>query len=178
VRHGGAAAFDAWLGPNAEVHDFRWGGIELEVKATRRQQRHHRINGLDQLEASPGAELFLLSLQFAAAGPSDGATSLAEALAAMRDRVAEFGQDAAFDAVLVDRFDVTPEAEHRYVDRLKLRTEPRLIRIDADAPRLLREDVLSVPRAGMQRILDVDYVLDCEGLGFPDGSDEFNAVIP
>ncbi|MDQ3090088.1 MAG: PD-(D/E)XK motif protein [Actinomycetota bacterium] len=178
VRAHREAAIDSWLGPNAEAHDFRWASTELEVKTTRRQQRHHTINGLDQLGASPDAALYVLSLQFAAAGQGEGAASLADAIRSIRGLLADFGQDGLFDAVLIDRFDLTPETEHRYVERLKLRTEPRLIRIHDNAPRLLRGDVLAVQRDGMQRVLDADYLLDCEGLGVPDGSHEFSSVIP
>jgi hypothetical protein len=178
VRAHGEAALASWLGPNAEAHDFRWAATELEVKTTRRQHRHHKINGLDQLDPSPDGHLFLLSLQFAAAGQTDSGTSLAEAIAATRSALTTFGQDGLFDSVLIDRFDLAPEYERHYVDRLKLRTEPRLIRIVHQTPRLVREDVMGVPRDGMERVLDADYLLNCEGLGVPDGSEEFTAVIP
>ncbi|MGI8729272.1 MAG: PD-(D/E)XK motif protein [Solirubrobacteraceae bacterium] len=179
VRSRGAAAMKSWLGPDAEAHDFRFDDIELEVKTTRRQQRRHTINGLDQLDRSPGAELFIVSLQFASAGPADAGASLAEAIGDLRRLLASLDQDAAaFDAVLIDRFDLLPHTEHRYADRLKLRTEPRLIRVEDRTPRLLRSDVLAAAHDDMQRVVDADYTLDCEGLGVPDGSDEFLTVIP
>jgi len=178
VHARGTSGLESWLGPNAEAHDFRFDDVELEVKTTRRQQRRHTINGLDQLDRSPDAKLFIVSLQYASAGPGGDGRSLAEVIAALRRRLSDLDQDAAFDAVLLDRFDLGPETEHRYVDRFKLRTEPRLILIEDHTARLVKADVLAIPRPDMHRVLDADYTLDCEGLGSPDGSTEFLAVLP
>lgn len=174
----GAQALAAWLGPDAEEHDLRWEGIELEVKTTRRERRLHVINGLDQLKPSTDATLFILSLQYTGAGLADEGHSLSEAIGDMRACLKQYGQDAAFDAVLLDRFNLPPETETHYTERLTLRSEARLIPVEPRTPRLLRTDLQLIDRDEMQRVLDATYTLDCDGLGVIDGSTEFMEILP
>jgi hypothetical protein len=173
-----AEALTAWLGPNAEEHDFRWDGIELEVKTTRKERRLHIINGLDQLKPSTKARLFVLSLQYTGAGLSDGGHSLSEAIGDVRGRLTQYGQDAAFDAVLLDRFGLPRETEGRYTERLTLRSEARLIPIEPRTPRLVRADLQLIDHDEMQRVLEATYTLDCDGLGIIDGSNGFMEILP
>lgn len=54
----------SWAGPHGALHDFEAAGVALEVKAsTRREGRFFKINGLEQLEPSPGSELYLSTVR-------------------------------------------------------------------------------------------------------------------
>ena len=64
----GPSTITSWTGPDREPHDFRVGSFEFEVKVTRAEARIHTINGLYQLQQTPGRTLFILSLQLAPAG--------------------------------------------------------------------------------------------------------------
>jgi hypothetical protein len=53
-------AYEAWLGPRGERHDFRRANLSLEVKTKTRKSTKIRIHSIDQLEAPVGGMLFLL----------------------------------------------------------------------------------------------------------------------
>lgn len=59
-------ALEAWRGPRAEPHDFRRGGIALEVKASlARNGSRTEIHGLDQLDPPTGTDLHIAFLALA-----------------------------------------------------------------------------------------------------------------
>jgi hypothetical protein len=168
-------ALASWVGPQGEAHDFRFDGIELEVKTTTTKDRRHRVR-LGQLDPSPGSTLYLVSLQMAAAG-ADG-ENLGALLARTRKRLAAQGQADAFEQLVEAKYGLGVANENRYRDRLKLRSPTRLVRVDDELPRLTVTDVLSIRRPGMDRLEEVEFVLRAEGLGEPDGSDGFRAILP
>ena len=51
------AALAAWLGPQAEEHDFALPDGDIEVKTTRTDRRVHVIHGAGQLTPAPGRPL-------------------------------------------------------------------------------------------------------------------------
>lgn len=170
-------SLDAWTGPRGEAHDFRVGETEFEVKTTRAERRVHTISGLNQLVASPGHTLYLISLQFAAAG-AVGGRSLAERVTIVRELLDPLGRAEEFDAIMHARYGLTEANRIQYRERVHLRSEPFLVPVSDNFPCLLEEDILAIPRPGMQRISDVRYRLDVSGLGFPDRSSEFLALLP
>jgi hypothetical protein len=170
-------ALDAWTGPRGEAHDFRVGEREFEVKATRTERRVHSISSPTQLVPSPGMELFLLSVQFAGAGAAGGA-SLAERVRAARELFEPFGRAAEFDSLLLAKYGIGEATAGHYRERVQLRSKPYLVPVTPTFPSLREDDILAIPREGMERISDVRYRLDVSGLGFPDGSPEFLAILP
>jgi hypothetical protein len=54
-------ALDSWIGPLGERHDFVFKKWSFEVKGSRRSERIHRINGIEQLDPLPGKDLILVS---------------------------------------------------------------------------------------------------------------------
>lgn len=59
----GSEGLRCWTGPTGARHDFSGGQIGLEVKATlRRHGRFFEIHGHEQLEALPGGQLYLGTL--------------------------------------------------------------------------------------------------------------------
>jgi Putative PD-(D/E)XK family member, (DUF4420) len=174
----GAQALDAWTGPRGEAHDFRTGDAELEVKTTTKQRRVHVIHGLDQLEPSVGADLYLVSIQLAAGGGAADAFTLSEWLVATRERLDGTGRVEAFDQILLDHYGLAREDAGRYRDSYRLRSDPVLIEIHDGVPHLTHTDLEMVSRPEMQRVGEVDYGLDVEGLGVADGSPEFEVILP
>jgi Putative PD-(D/E)XK family member, (DUF4420) len=171
-------ALRSWTGPRGDAHDFRIGDIELEVKATTRQRRIHRIHGIDQLEPSVDARLYLVSVQLAAGGSSDDAFSLYELLESTRKRLTSFGQADQFGEVIADRYGLSKDDEQKYAEAFMLRSPTRLILVDDALPRLLSSDLATIPRPELHRIVELEYALDVDGLGVPDGTEDFNEVLP
>lgn len=171
----GEDAVAAWTGPLAAAHDFRLHGRDIEVKTTRSARRVHLVNGLSQLTPAPDAPLFLLSLRVEDAG--EGGRSLAEAVEAAALALAEPRRPVFWE--LVERSGYRPDDAHRYLIRWRLADPPRLVPVDDRCPRLTRKALGELPaffRA--TRILDVSYQIDVDGMGVPDGSDEFLQIIP
>jgi hypothetical protein len=174
----GPKAVDTWTGPLCETHDFRFGDFELEVKTTRNKRRLHVINGLEQLVASPGRRLYLLSLQFA---PSNGESvfSLRNLVDAVRNLLKNAPhQLALFNSFLRDRCSYNEGHREHYCTTFHLRSNPMLIHVDDTFPRLKRENLRGALGALEQRITDLQYTVDVEALGIVDNTPEFLAVLP
>ena len=178
-RSSGAAfaALDAWVGPLDEPHDFRIGNREFEVKTTTNTQRIHIISSLMQLVPSPEHELYILSLQLEPAGANAGRT-LPEMIQAVRRLFGGNPQQlAGFDAAIKNVGYRDEDASH-YSRRLQLRTPPCLIRVEAACPRLTPELLITLLGPDLfQRVSDVQYRINVEGLGFPDSTPEFLNLI-
>ena len=155
-------ALAAWLGPQAEEHDFVLGDYDVEVKTTRGERRMHVIHGLGQLTPTPGRPLHLMSVQVTLAGASDAGTTLSGMIERIRrrlrvgridfdDKLSEFGWEDA-------------RADRLYTTRLLVRSKPRFYAVDGDFPALTS--------AGLARILtrpelvrSIDYRIDVTDLG-------------
>lgn len=173
-RHG-TQIVAAWTGPTAEPHDFRLGSTEIEVKSTRTGHRVHMINGLGQLQASPERALFMLSLQFEPGGAQVG-MSLPDRVEAIRAKVQT---DPKQLALLNERLLLAGYRDDDavyYPAQLQLRTEPMLIAVDAAVPRITRA-ILASALTAAERIQDVQYRLDVEGLGIRGDDSRFEDVL-
>ena len=173
----GDTALPAWTGPRGEAHDFRISDNEFEIKTTRTERRVHTISSLTQVVPSPGRSLYIVSLQFAAAGATEG-RSLDERIGETRAIFEPAGLAGDFDALLLARYGIGVAERAYYRDRLQLRSAPYLVPVTGDLPCLRPEDILAIPRQGMERISDVRYRIDLGGLGFADDSPEFLAILP
>ena len=175
----GAQALDSWTGPLAEPHDFRMSGTEIEVKATKNRRRLHIINGLEQLVPSSGQELHVLSLQFEPAATVDS-FSLRQMVVDIRTRLQiDDIRRQTFELMLRDGSGYRNADEDHYTATFRLRTSPALVHVDDQCPRLTRELVRGMIGGQIeQRVVDVRYAVDLDGLGVPDGSPEFLAILP
>lgn len=167
-------ALAAWTGPTRAAHDFRFAAHEVEVKTTRGEHREHFISSDTQLVASEGCLLWLLSLQFTAAGPGQGWT-LPDAVRGIRARLRVASLVRSFDQTLRDVFGLDPTGLSAYTGRVKLRTAPYLVPINAAFPRLNPADALE-PQL-LARVSDVRYRVHVDGLGYPPGSIPFVTVL-
>src|SRR5205823_6408923 len=68
----GTSTLSSWIGPWGEPHDFRLQSREFEVKTTVSPQRVHIINGAEQLVASSGCSLSLVSVLLGPPGAGSG----------------------------------------------------------------------------------------------------------
>lgn len=164
----GPSAVSSWTANDdtvADRHDFRLGGAEIEVKATRAHARHHWISSMRQLTASPELSLFLLSLQYEPAGQSPGST-LPEVVATVRAMLDGHPADrAGFERRLLLALYRDEDAVH-YDESLRLASEPSLVPVDGSWP-ALTPDILGsciAPHA-LARLLDLRYQVDVDGLG-------------
>ena len=165
----------AWVGPDRQAHDFRLGDVEFEVKTTSGTKRMHTINGLGQLSPSAGCDLYLISLQLTDAGT--GGETLPELVDRLR---------AALPHADLKGLDTRLEAagyveSHRlhYGRRRRLRSAMSMIPVIEGAPRLTPDALSALPSGfASERISGVIYDVDLTGLGFPDGSPQFLAVVP
>ena len=85
------SSWAAWSGPAGDRHDFRVGGLALEVKAsTRLASSKVTINGLDQLHPPDGGRLHLLHVVLEPTGSGEHTVASLgnRALAACDDRAA------------------------------------------------------------------------------------------
>jgi hypothetical protein len=163
----------AWVGPQKESHDFRVGNIEVEVKASRGSSHVHIINGLAQLQPSPGHRLFVYSLCLVPAGPGGG-TTLADEIRLTRLALPSLLR-AGYCNILKQHFGYQEEYAPDYRQRLQFATPGLLVPVDGSCPRLTKELLSSVPHR--TRITDVRYRANLENLGFENGSPEFDAIL-
>jgi hypothetical protein len=178
LRVFGQGAFTAWTGPLDEPHDFRLGNVEVEVKSTRRHRRVHEITSLDQLQATAGRRLYLLSLQMEAAGHDAGWT-LPDVVDQVRDLLGVATlQRATFEEALRVTWRYANEHASEYGARIEFRQPPMLVEVQSDSPRITRSMLVAALGKGSARIPAVRYDLDVEGVGVLDGSMEFLSVLP
>lgn len=171
------AALDAWVGPGGETHDFRLGEVEFEVKTTSSQSACHFINGVSQLVPSTGCCLYVLSLHLIDAGASG--RTLGEIVEDVRTHFRGRETHEIRFNTLLEQVGYRPgDAEH-YQSRRRLGRSPRLVPVTEGCPRLTREALsLLPPHFEQSRILNVEYSVNLDGLGFADGEPRFMSVLP
>lgn len=159
---GELAAISGWLGPAGEEHDFSLEMFDVEVKTTQSERRVHQISSASQLAASPGRELFLISMQLTPAGNADNGFTLGETIAGLRAQLGD--QRPVFDQRLGDLGWLDQNAE-LYTTRFKLRTEPRAYRVDASFPAITPAR-LAKAFAGASHIEAISYRINTESIPF------------
>lgn len=155
------AAVAAWRGPASEEHDFDIGNVDLEVKTTMSEARHHWISSLEQLKPTVGRPLWFGSVQLTMAGA--GGHSLPELIATTEASLPEAETLAAFRKKL-DEAKWRADLSHLYPRRLRLRTKIALLRVDASFP-ALTPDLLAASNTDQSRLVKVRYMIDVGGLG-------------
>lgn len=163
----------AWTGPERQPHDFRIGDCEFEVKTTRGVNHVHVINGLQQLEPSPGHRLFIYSLRLAPAGAKAG-TTLPDEIEQTRALLLPPGK-LHFDRMLRTHYGYVAEHADWYPQRFQHASVPRLVPVDGSCPRLTGAMISAVPHA--ERISDVRYRVSLEGLGYAEGSTGYAEIM-
>jgi len=159
-------ALDSWHRDAQAEHDFAFGSTDVEVKTTSKEARVHLIGSLNQLRASPGRRLFLLSLQFSAAPPhANGSFSLNDKV---REILGALQANADLSARFRDRLSRAGWHEDHgahYDHRVVYRSGPKLILVDDEFPKLTPEELSGFPAGLLARIQSVVYGVDVTGLG-------------
>ncbi len=174
----GPVAFDSWIGPLGEPHDFRFAGSEVEIKTTSSRRHSHFITSLDQLTPSSGARLFLLSLLVEPAG-QHGGHSVPTAIELVRHRLSgDPNRLAQFNSILSTAVGFDDRTAQHYRTRYTLRSEPLLIEVKDDMPRITRSMIDKELGELSHRIVESQYFADFEGLGVPLSTPSAKEVIP
>lgn len=173
----GPEALDAWLGPFGEPHDFRLKMNEFEVKTTVSPHRVHTIHGSEQLVASDGCSLFLVSILLGPAGADNG-FSLADKVSELSGKfVSTPARSIQFETALETYgFRATDSAS--YVRRFAMRRLMAIIPIDDLFPAITRPRLQSMLGSLATRVESVQYDVRLEGLERDDGTPDFDAVVP
>ena len=176
LQRDGAAAINCWQGWRGDQHDFRIAETELEVKTTLAASPDHLINGVEQLVASEGHDLYLVSLQLAR---STQGQSLLERV----DRIKSLLRPDPFAAGVLDnalsKLRLTSSCLANGLDRFTLRREPWLVPVDERLPRLIPSVLL--PLLGSDtygRLREVHYRVNVAGLHHGPATPLFQQVVP
>ena len=157
-RLGWKVAIDSWIANNgvAEEHDFALADIDIEVKTTNGELRHHHVSSRSQFLAKHGRKLFVASLQITSGG--SGGQSLSDIVAAVRSACTKNQLSKLNKSLMaVGWRDVDAI---RYPTRWTHRNQPMVINAD-ELPRL------RVDGSNQGRMVDWTYVVDVAGLGEP-----------
>jgi hypothetical protein len=181
MREYGAPSVNAWIASDQDAslrHDFRIEEIDIEVKATKSSVRRHFIHGLEQLVPAHGHDLYILSLRLEDAGMNAGA-SLVTLVEGIRTELGTKSRHRhVFEAKLASR-EYDDNDAGLYLRRLVLADAPRLIMVDDDMPRITSSTLEETMNSGLASRIDrVSYRVNLEGMGVPEGSREYEAVLP
>lgn len=153
VNERGAAAFEAWTGPDGGDHDLVLPNCSIEVKGTQRKSGMEvEINGLGQLSRPVTGELFLAAARVAFS-PNGAVT-----VPGLVDSILELGVDREAFSQKLEAVGYhharADEYERKRMDFL----EDRFFRIGEKFPRIERSTIADVPQS--DRIRNVSYLLD------------------
>jgi hypothetical protein len=93
--HSSVAVADLWRGPDLEPHDFNLGGHVIEVKTLGHTGSIVEIHGLDQLQAPPRQELYLILVRLAEDMEGRSLPELIDAIAKALPNPGEFREQLA-----------------------------------------------------------------------------------
>jgi hypothetical protein len=154
-------AIQAWRGGQAEEHDFGLPGMDLEVKTTSGERRTHWVDSLTQLVPTIRRPLWLVSHQVTAAGSGDGRT-LPALVDLLRGRLGTGEIRDGFENGLAGSGWEETDQDHLTTVWTR-RTLSAAFAVVDDFPRLT-PDSLRQGQAPIDRILDVRYRIDLDGL--------------
>lgn len=170
----GGSAVRSWTGPMSQAHDFRFGQKEFEVKATLGERRVHTISSLMQMVASPGCQLFLISILIQQGGI--GGETVTDVVRAIRHNLE--GSDLIAFELALGSVGYTEEDAERYVQSFRL-SSPVVAIPGENAPRLSRQALQLLPNSLLtSRIVSASYEIDVTGLGFEESSPQFASIMP
>jgi hypothetical protein len=176
ARKVGVDALDAWLGPMGEPHDFRVGVHEFEVKTTVSPHRVHTIQGTEQLVASEGCALYLVSVMLGPSGAGDG-FSLAEKVAQLSIQFAATDVRLKQFTTCLEASGFRTEESSHYTRRFAMRRPTGLVPVNDAFPAITRVTIQNVLGSRAPRIDYLQYDVNVEGLEHEDGTVEFDTIV-
>jgi hypothetical protein len=167
IEAGGPAMVSSWVGPSGEPHDFRTDLREFEVKTTVSTRRVHTIHGTDQMLASPGCSLFLVSVLLGPAGAATGC-SLASKVSELTQTLGTSPVHSTKFANAVESCGYRESDNAHYSRAFILRRPQAVVPIDRAFPAITRTPVYKVLGPLASRLESIQYDVDVEGLEHED----------
>ena len=160
----GKADAKAWIGANRQSHDIRIKNVELEIKTTSSNNRHHFVHGLNQLTPSPDHDLHVVSVRLASPGSGTG-RSLDQLVS---DLLAVLSGDKESATYFENELDKTPyqRGDYECTVPYRLGADLMLVSIGKDFPTINHstlEKMFGESAAG--RVMRLELLLNFEGLG-------------
>jgi len=172
----GPGALSEWIGPLREPHDFRIGAQELEVKTTTRSRRIHVIDGTEQLVASSGCALFLVSILLGP--PGNASVSLSFQVQKVAEMLGSAPVQRNLFGALLERCGYSDADSKHYARPFSLRRPMAIIRVDSTFPAIARPMIQAALGASATRIESLQYEVNVEGIELEEGHPEFSVTIP
>jgi hypothetical protein len=174
----GVMAWVARTDNQPDRHDFRLATSDVEVKTTRSTTRTHVVHGINQLLPAPNRELFILSFRFRLAGAAQG-YSLPHLVSRIESRLKVAAASLQHFTACLGAAGYSSGDALLYRELLALADPPVLVPVDESCPRIIPAHLNSQLPPGMyQRIDQVSYRINLEGLGHPETSARFQQVLP
>lgn len=156
----GTAKAAAWRAGFGEEHDFGLPRIDVEVKTTSSERRHHWIPGLTQLVPTGKTPLWVVSVQITRSGEG-----LGETLPELIGDVLTIATDA--DRAVIEenltRMGWDDGQRDLFSDRWRLRSAPAAFQVTDRFPRLT-PDLLTNVAIDMSRLRQVNYEIQLDDL--------------
>ena len=154
----GAEAAEAWRGPDRDRHDFRIDTVEMEVKTTTTGAKAHWIHGLNQLEASEGCGLAVITVELART-TGKSALSLGSLTASISSRLSSkpMLKSAFLDSL---KKIIQPTEPEQASGRFVLKSPIKAFAVNDSFPRLRQSHIQLALKQQAAAILKVDYHLD------------------
>ena len=172
----GQGALASWVGPSGEPHDFRTEGREFEVKTTVSTRRVHTIHGTDQMVASKGCSLFVISVLLGPAGSAKG-VSLAGKVAELARRFVSVPADLIRFSTAIGACGYREADSGHYSRAFTLRRPLAVAAVDVAFPAITRQVIQTALGGLAPRVESVQYDVNIEGLEGEDGTPGFDAVL-
>ncbi len=164
-----------WRGSDGDRHDFRLENEEFEIKTTSGNERVHYISSINQLEPSVDCNLTLISIQIAPSRSSKNSLSVNKLKKRIESQISSEDYLSLFHLKLKDYINddllVVEKMKTNYV----LGAEPMYINVDDSFPRISYQEYTELK--SHERISDIKYRLNVEGLGEPCGGSQFKKLL-
>ena len=157
-----STAIDAWVGPQAEEHDFVLVDLDVEVKTTLNERRSHVIGSETQLQRSPGRPLWLISIQLTRGGAASSGDTLGDVIT----RVSSFLTTGLTSMnARLEHIGWRAEEADLYPEKYLPRSRPKGYLVDERFPAITRSSLQrSIPSPEL--VGHVTYRVDVSDLDF------------
>ncbi len=169
----GPGSIGEWTGPAGDDHDFRRPSCDLEVKTTTSNVRSHWVHGARQLIPAPDRPLVLISVHLKAAAATAGST-LPQLIEELRLVLAGSVHLTTLESALAAA-GYHEEDRALYPTAYVSRSPMIAIRVDVGSglPVLSPDALGRAVGSALDRLGEVRYQVNVEGLGNPSADDAF-----
>jgi hypothetical protein len=157
-----------WIGPTHQRHDFRFDDVELEIKTTNSKDRTHTISSVEQLEATDGSKLYLISILLTSTTKSNSSSiSVHDLFLEIQEKLEE-DHNALFVSLVRDYL-LDPDLYNHFNTPYALTDIPKIILVNEEFPKISLDEYHNLK--AHERIRRITYALNVDNLG-----EEFNKV--